>query len=210
MDRRWSFIRMVFLAVVFVMASGSAFADKEVLVAQNTNNRRPVKKYKPYVTPANPVDTRWASSHSPWDFSGLLGLYNPGFGVNVRGAYRILDSILEDVDDSLSIEVGVGYVGASNTYGGVSSSYSLIEFPILGRWDFRLNNTKFIVGGNTGFVYFAGSNVTVNGVSYNTNNGLYFVIGGQAMYELNKNWAVRADVDFGGYTILSVGVTYFL
>src|ERR1700677_2007586 len=102
--------------------------------------RAPAKKYNPYVTPANPVDTRWAQAHSPWDFSAMLALYSPGFGVGARAAYRILDSLIPDVDDSMSIEAGIGYVGASNTYGGLSVSYSLIEIPVLARWDFRLDN----------------------------------------------------------------------
>jgi hypothetical protein len=175
--------------------------------------RRPAaaKKYKPYVTPANPIDTRWASAHSPWDFSGMLALYSPGFGFGARAAYRILNSVIEDVDDSLSVEAGIGYIGASNTYGGLSQSYSLIEIPILARWDFRLDNARFVVGGNAGFSYLGGSSVTVNGTNYSTGGGtLYFLLGGQGMYRFNDNWAVRANLDFGGYFSIAAGVTYFL
>jgi hypothetical protein len=196
---------LALLASVLFLGSTS-FATGEV-VAQN---KKPVRKYRPYVTPANPVDTRWAAAHSPWDFSGLLGLYNPGIGVQALGAYRVLNSVLEDVDDSLSVEAGIGYVGATNTYGGVSVSYSLFEIPVLARWDFRLSNARFVVGGNAGFVYMAGSNTTVNNVSYNTGTGLFFLIGGQGMYRFNDNWAVRVNIDVGGYTIFAVGATYFL
>jgi hypothetical protein len=172
--------------------------------------RAPVRKYKPYVTPANPVDTRWAAAHSPWDFSGLLGLYNPGFGFGARAAYRILNSVIEDVDDSMSIEAGFGYIAATNTFGGISFSYSLIELPILARWDFRFVNSRLVVGGNAGFGILVGSSVTNNGVSYSTGAGLNFLLGGQGMYRFNDNWAVRATFDFGGYTSILAGVTYFL
>jgi len=171
--------------------------------------RRPVRKYRPYVTPSNPIDTRWANDHSRWDFSGLLGLYNPGFGADARVAYRVLNSVLEDVDDSLSAEVGIGFVGQTNTYGGQSVSTSLVEIPLLARWDFRINNTNFIVGPNVGFGILAGNSVTVNNVSYST-GGFYFLIGGQGIYKFNEHWGARANVDFGGYTNFSIGATYFL
>ncbi|CAM6005659.1 unnamed protein product [Sphagnum balticum] len=171
----------------------------------------PAKRYKPYVTPSNPIDTRWASVHSPWDFTAMLGIYNPGFGFGARAAYRILNSILEDVDDSLSVEAGIGYIGASNTYGGVNSSYSLIEIPVLARWDFRLDNARFVVGPLAGFSFLGGSSVTVNGTNYSTGGGtLYFEVGGEGMYRFNDNWAIRANLEFGGYFNIAAGATYFL
>jgi hypothetical protein len=195
---------------VLVLSVFTILAEGQSGLAQ-TRRPAPVRKYKPYVTPANPVDTRWASAHSPWDFSGMLGLYSPGFGFGARVAYRVLNSVLENIDDSLSVEAGIGYIGATNTYGGVNSSYSLIEIPMLARWDFRLDNSRFVVGGNAGFSYLGGSSVTVNGTNYSTGGGtLYFLLGGQGMYRFNDNWAVRANLDVGGYFSIAAGVTYFL
>lgn len=193
-------LALVILAVIFGGTQSSNAQQK----------RTTVRKYKPYVTPASPIDTRWAAAHGPFDFSGLLGLYNPGFGVDARIAYRILNSILEDIDDSLSIEAGIGFVTASNTYGGSSVSYSLLEIPIVARWDFRINNTNFIVGPNLGVGILTGNNVTVNNVSYTTGPGFGILIGGQGMYKFTDHWAGRLNVDFGGYTALTLGATYFL
>jgi len=65
------------------------------------------------------------------------------------------------------------------------------------------------VGPNAGFSYVAGQSVTVNGTSYNTGTGFFFILGADAMYRFADKWAVRADVDFGGYTSFRVGATYF-
>jgi hypothetical protein len=194
-------LALVILAVIFggVQATHAQQQQKRV-----------VRKYKPYVTPASPIDTRWANAHGPWDFSGLLGLYNPGFGIDARIAYRVLNSILEDVDDSLSVEVGVGFVSATNTYGGQSISTSLLEIPILARWDFRINNTNFIVGPNLGIGILTGASTTVNNVTYTTGPGFGILIGGQGMYRFTDHWAGRVNVDFGDYTALTLGATYFL
>lgn len=190
--------------IVFAVIVGSAQLS-------HAQTRRPVKKYRPYVTPSNPVDTRWALAHSPWDFSGLAGLTsNPGgFGLNGRVAYRVMNSILEDVDDSLSAEVGIGFVAVTNTFNGQSVSYSLLEIPILARWDFRINDTKFIVGPNLGVGILAGSAVTVNNVSYSV-GGVNFLIGGQGIYRISEKIGIRANVDFGGYTSFALGGTFFL
>jgi hypothetical protein len=181
-------------------------------VGQAQSRRTVRKTYKPYVTPPADIDTRWASSHSPWDFSGVIGIYNPGFGLGGRVAYRIVDNIVSDVDDSLSLEFGLGWVGASNTYGGTSVSYSLIELPAMGRWDFRLRNTNFIVGPQLGLSYLAGSSVTGgNNQTYSTPGGsIYLELGGFGIYRFSEKWGARADLKVGGYFSFTFGATYFL
>src|SRR5437763_1197669 len=63
--------------------------------------------------------SRWASRTGPWDFSGMLGAYNPGIGFEALAAYRIVDSVIENAaDNTLSLESGIGYISTSDTIAG--------------------------------------------------------------------------------------------
>lgn len=163
----------------------------------------------PYVP--SDLDTRWANHNGPWDFSGMLGLYNPGFGLEGLAAYRIVDNLIPNIDDSLSVESGLGYISVNDSVAGTNVSYSTFEVPIMGRWDFRLNDSRIIVGPRAGFTYLSGGTVTIGGTSYSVRGGgLYLQIGGFGIFRFNDQWAGRAGIAVGGYTTLTLGVTYFL
>jgi hypothetical protein len=191
-------IQILLLSLVAVLSFNPGRAE-----AQSRNSRA---SYTP-----SDVDTRWADRTGPWDFTGLLGLYNPGFGISARGAYRILDDVIRDVNDTLSIESGLGLVIVSDNVGGSSYSSTVFEFPVMGRWDFHLPDSKFTVGPQLGFTYLSGGSVTINGVNYSVRGGsVYVEIGGFARYDLNENWGLRFDLAVGGYTVIHFGATYFL
>ena len=177
-------------------------------VAQNRGYQAPKK----YVSSGPSfIDSQWAQSHSPWDFSGLLGLFNPGFGFEALGAYRVADNVLTNIDDSLSIEAGLGFFAASSNVIGGSYSYSEVEIPIMARWDFRIPNSKFIAGPELGFTYFTAGTVTVNNVQYaQSGGGLYLQLGGFGMWQFNDKFAIRGELKIINYTVIAFGVTYFL
>ncbi|MCC6277017.1 MAG: outer membrane beta-barrel protein [Oligoflexia bacterium] len=157
-------------------------------------------------------DRSWANEYGPWDFTAFVGFYNPGMGIQGLAAYRLLDSVLPNVDDSLSLESGLGFVSASETLGGQSVSYTAIEFPIQARWDFRIPDTAFMVGPRAGINYLtAGGSTTVNGVTYKSRGSeIYFQAGGHATYRLTEQWWLRTQVMFGSYTSIAVGGSFAL
>jgi hypothetical protein len=180
--------------------------------SQNASARATYQSPKKYVAPApTGIDTQWADSHGPWDFSGLLGLYNPGFGFEALAAYRVADNLINDLDESLSVETGIGYSYANDTYFGTGISYSQIEVPFMARWDFRIPNSRFIAGPRGGFNYFTAGTATVNNVQITQRGGaLYLQLGGFGMYNFNDKWAARVQLMFINYTVITFGATYFL
>jgi hypothetical protein len=156
--------------------------------------------------------TRYSSDASPWDFSAMLGLYNPGTGFGALAAYRIVDDLLPNATDSLSIESGLNYVNISDTIASTSVSYSVIEIPIQARWDFKILDNKLIVGPRAGLNYLTAQSVSIGGTSYSVSRsgGLYFQLGGFAIYKFNENWGARAGLAIGSYTTLSLGVNFAL
>lgn len=176
---------------------------------QNDRNRRKTHSYSESYESHSRYDRHGTT---PWDFSGMLGLYNPGVGFGVLAAYRVTDSILPHVDQSLSVESGLNFISVSDNLAGSSISYSLIEIPIQARWDFYMAQGKLLVGPRAGFDFLTGTSVTVNGVSYSIarSGGLYFQIGGSAIYYFSPQFGVRANLSIGGYTTLAIGVNYAL
>jgi len=157
------------------------------------------------------IDTHWGNTHSPWDFAALLGFYNPGTGFGGRAAYRVLDNVLPNVDDSLSVESGLGIISVSDSTPGGSYSITIFEIPILARWDFRIPDTKLILSGTLGFDYLSGGTVTINGQSYAVRGGTVYVqIGGVGQYMFNENWGARLGLAVGGFTLITLGGTYAL
>lgn len=153
----------------------------------------------------------WASHYGPWDFSGLLAFNTPGIGFQALAAYRIVDHLVEDLDDTLSIESGIGYLSASDTYFNTTYTYTYFEIPIMARWDIHIRDSKFTLSPRAGFYYLTGGTTTVNGVSVTTRGGsLYVQLGGAAFFHLSDEWALRADLAVGGFTNISFGATYFL
>ncbi len=203
------FTAVVFVALVILTSLGGLAS------AQSTTPIHPRKKVITATHAQNVVPHSVYDRHgtTPWDFSGMLSLYSPGFAIGGLAAYRLTDNLLPKVDQSLSVESGVNAIFVNDNYGGASVSYSLIEIPVQARWDFYFDQGKFLVGPRAGFNFLAGSsNVTVNGTSYSINRGggVYFQLGASGMYYFNPQWAVRAIIELGGYTTLALGLNYAL
>ncbi len=160
------------------------------------------------VGPAD-IDHRWSDLKSPWDFSAQIGIFNPGVGFGVLGAKRVQNSILPRIDDSLSIEAGLSYLSISDTLDGISVSYTAYELSGFGRWDFRFQ--RFIFAARGGLTFLSGGRVTAQGRDLATRGGrLYIELGPSFFYELTNQLYLRANLLLGGYSQLTVGVTYFL
>ena len=121
------------------------------------------------------ADTAWSSNYGPLDFSGTLGFYDGRFGMQALAAYRLVDSIIRDINESLSVEAGIGQLGVGT-----------FEIPIMARWDFRVNNTKFIFGPKAGLTYVP--------------NKVNFQIGAMGIYQFMEEFGARADLLLGSYT----------
>lgn len=200
------------LASVILLASlniaSVAFAKTPEYQSGTKNTKRPA-------TPTYSYDSAPAYAHrgdTPWNFSAMLGLYNPGVGFGGLAAYHITDSFLPRTSQSFYVESGLGFVSVSDTVAGSSVSYMLVEIPIQARWDFHLAGGKFDVGPRAGFNYLTGASVTVNGTSYTIarSSALYFQIGASGIYYFSDRFGVRAQIAFGGYTTLSVGLNFSL
>ncbi len=191
---------IVFLAV-FTLASAAQ--------AQTPRRKAPAARPAKYEYRTPVASTMPAS---PWDFSAMLGLYNPGVGFGALAAYRILDQVLHEGDNSLSFESGINFVSVSDSVASSSVSYTLIEIPFQARWDFRLSEGKLIVGPRAGFNYLSGSSVTINNVNYtiSRSGGIFFQLGGFGMYRFTENLAARIGIGFGGYTSIMLGLNYAL
>jgi hypothetical protein len=178
-----------------------------------TTQKQPKEWQEPkkFVASSSDIDSQWADSHGPWDFTGVLGLFNPGVGFQALGAYRINDNLIKNVDESLSFETGIGYLVANDSYAGASVVYSEIEIPFMARWDFRIPKTKVIAGPRMGFTYLSAGTITSQAVQVTMRGGaLYYQMGGFGMYQINDQWAARVQLMFVNYTDLTFGVTYFL
>lgn len=147
-----------------------------------------------------------------WDFSAVIGLYNPGTGFGARAAYRIVDDLIPSANDSLSIESGLSFISVSESVLGVSSSYSVVEIPVHARWDFHVANKKLLVGPVAGFNYLTASSVTVGGqtVTVSRSGGVYIQLGGSGIYYFSDNFGAQAQLLIGSYTTLMLGINYAL
>lgn len=147
-----------------------------------------------------------------WDFSAMIGLYNPGTGFGARAAYRIVDDILPSANDSLSIEGGLTFVSVSESFVSTNVSYSVIEIPIHARWDFHLANNKFIVAPEAGLNYMTAGTVSVGGVPYTAarGGGVFVQLGVSGIYYFTENLGARAQLLIGSYTTLGIGLNYAL
>ena len=197
-------------ALLFVSVSFAAGTAKKTTVKTKT---RTVEQTN--YNESSSTKGKWAQHYGPWDFSGLLALNNPGFGFQALGAYRFLDNVIPDLDDTMSFETGLGFISVSENLNvpgyNNNSTYSYIEIPIMVRWDIHLPASRFTVGPTAGFYYLSGGTQTVNGVNASTRGGnLYFQLGAVGFFQLSDQFALRAQVGVGGYTNLSFGVTYFL
>jgi hypothetical protein len=189
----------IFLSLFALLLSSDVFAQAKA------RQQQPKKTYS-YERYQN------RTNDHKWDFSGLLGLYNPGTGFGVRAAYRILDDVLPSADDALAVEAGVSFVGVSDTVIGTNVSYSLIEIPIHARWDFFVANQKMIVGPVAGLNYITASSVTIGGASYSISRsgGVFFQLGANGIYYFTDNLGVQAQLLIGSYTTLGIGINYAL
>jgi hypothetical protein len=158
------------------------------------------------------ADTRWAHEYGPWDFSGLVGWYSPALGIQALAGYRILDNVIPDVDESLSLESGVTVVTANESVTGMGVSRTSFEIPLLARWDFRIPDTPLMVGPIAGFSYLSNSaTVSLNGVTDTSRgSGLFFRAGAFGMYRLQEQIWLRADFITGSYNTFQVGMAYAL
>jgi hypothetical protein len=186
-------------------------ATKKTTVAQQHRTHRTTHTTTPSYTSSYNSYSSTAPA-SPWDFSGQLLIWNPGVGFHALAAYRVLDNVVPNLDNSLSVESGLGFVSISDSVNGLGVSYSFIEIPIMARWDIRIRDSNFIVGPRAGFEYLAGGgSVTVNGVNVNVRgNSLYFQFGGFGEYKFNSQWAARVDLMLVNWTAINLGVAYFL
>lgn len=200
----------------FLMVIAFLFASVESEGRKRRKRRRkPPETYsQPAVSDPEPypleIDQRHSDLNSPWDVTGNLGWFNPGIGFGALGAYRVVNNIIRNFDDTLSVEAGLNIVSVSETLGGVTTDYTALEIPVMGRWDMRLKRTKFTVAPLAGFSIVTGGTQTVNGVNYDTRGGLYIRIGAAGFYEIDSKWLARAQLTFGSYSALTFGVTYRL
>jgi hypothetical protein len=193
-------------ALITLCTAFAVTAVAKTPVKQTTTKQSAPAKRDYYET-----HTRFSDSSSPWDFSAMLGLYNPGVGFGGLVAYRLVDELISG-NNSLSVESGLNYVSVSDTLVGSSISYSVIEIPIQARWDFKVLDGKLIAGPRAGFDFLTASSVSINGVSYSISRsgGLYFQLGGFAIYRFTEHLGVRANLSIGSYTTLGIGLNYAL
>lgn len=155
---------------------------------------------------STPTKTHYSSSYSPWDFSAMLGLYNPGVGFGGLAAYRIVDGLLPSSNENnLAVEAGFNFISFTSSLGSVA--YSVIEIPMHARWDFKVMDGKLIVGPIAGFNYWISSGYTFAGTNYSI-GGLFLQLGGSAIYNFTENFGARAQLAVGGFTALTIGITY--
>lgn len=170
-----------------------------LLIFTTVASEAQTRRRKPYQSPSystpksspsyeSNYSSSYASSPSRLDFSGTVGFHFSGFGVLGLAAYRVLDDVLFQYDNSVSIESGVGAIFWDTTS---------VEIPIMGRWGFKIPNSDFTAGPRIGGAYLSGP------------GGFFGQVGGFGMYKYNSDISIRADLGFGGYTSLMVGATYF-
>jgi len=197
------------LLCVACYSSSAHAANHDTLLAQNKRRQSaPRATGAPRYQSVNP-DGDEEKSSSPFKgqpipqtnqlFFGLGMNYFDGFGLQGRYAARLLDNVIPDLNNSLYIEGGIGMT----FYGKVSGTDGVtgFHFIVTGRWDFQVNH-DWTLFGNLGFGYNAVSSGKKAGVS----GGGFFPAGGVgAMYALNQDWALRADLS---YQFLGGGITY--
>jgi hypothetical protein len=200
---------LITLSLIF--GAGSALAASYGRSGSAKKTVTPTKVVKHEESVEYSDGSRRSKHLGPWDFSSTIGLDNPGIEIEFLGAYRVSDYILDDLDDSLSIEAGLGFLTVTDTNNGNSYTYSPIAIPIMARWDIHIRDSKFTLAPRAGFTYLSGGTVNVGGVNFTTRgNNLYFQLGGVGFYELNENFSLRAGIAIGGFTSLNVGLTYLL
>ncbi|MDZ4678704.1 MAG: outer membrane beta-barrel protein [Oligoflexia bacterium] len=158
------------------------------------------------------ADTKWADEYGPWDFSGLVGWYSPALGIQALAAYRVMDNLIPDLDESLSLESGITLVTSNENVSGMGVTRSSFEIPIAARWDFRIPNTPIMAGPAAGFSYLNNSAVVnVNGQNdTNRGSGMFFRAGIFGMYRLQEQMWLRTDLTTGSFTTFKLGMTYAL
>lgn len=131
-----------------------------------------------------------------WDGSALLGFSGPGIGIQGLVAYRVIDDVLREADDSMSFETGVGIISASDSF-KKNHSATVFEIPLKMRWDIHVRNSKFTVSPDAGFVYIS-------------EDGLNIQIGVSGIYSYSSNMKLRFGIDVGGFSTLFVGLNFLL
>ena len=141
---------------------------------------------------------KWPTKANPWDVTGQIGLYNTATGLGGLAAYHVLDDVVNDLDDALSVEFGLTYVyWNSGFYGNIVASGSAIEIPVMARWDIYLSDKTWVVSPRAGLTYV-------------TSQGLGFQLGASAMYPLDERLAIRGGLSIGTYTTFAFGLNIAL
>jgi hypothetical protein len=128
--------------------------------------------------------------------------YFAAFGVQGRYAYRILDRIIEEINNPIYIEGGAGmsfYGGVKRPFRSELTGVTGFNIALSGRWDFILDQM---------WTFFALAGFGHNWVSHDAaefvrgaNVNLLAGIGG--FCNVTPEWAVRADI---GYNFTGLGV----
>lgn len=195
-------------AVTVLLVSSLGLAAGSKVAAGNKPAAR-TQQVKPVTYSAPKPTMHHTDSRSPWDFSLMLGLYNPGTGFGALGAYRIVDGLLPgNTQNDLVLESGFNYVSFSNSILGISYGYSQIEIPIVARWDFILMDGKMIIGPRAGFSFFTASTYGTGFTAVSVGGGLGVNVGGYGIYYFSDNFGIRVNLNVGSYTTLGIGINY--
>ncbi len=128
-----------------------------------------------------------------------LGYWN-NISIHGRYSYRILDQgFLPDINNSISLEGGLG----STYYGNIAAGTNVVglTFVAVARWDLQYDPT-WIFFGNVGLSYTAVINASTSDVR---GGGFFPALGIGAMYNMQPEWALRADFS---YQFLGAGIVY--
>lgn len=133
-------------------------------------------------------------------FVGLGFDYFDAFGVQGRYAVRVLDGLIEGLNNPLNIEGGLG----ATFYGDVKGKRGVsgFNFVVTGRWDFQMTS-EWVFFANAGFGFNAvSSGLTAEDVK---GGGFFPAVGVGAMFNFLPDWAVRADVS---YQFIGAGIVH--
>ncbi|HRK01862.1 MAG TPA: outer membrane beta-barrel protein [Oligoflexia bacterium] len=180
------------LALIFGATDASAQSKKK-----NTNTRPVYKSVDASNSDSDAFKGRPRTNEH--ELGAGLGLnYFSDFGFQARYAYRAMpEGFIEGVNDAFLIEGGVGMT----FYGRVKSeNVTGVHFFAAGRWDFTKDEL---------WTFFGTLGLGYNATSIDTGDvkggGIFPVVGVGALYEINSDWAVRADFS---YHFLGLGMAY--
>lgn len=206
-------------AVVFSFSGSLAHADEGIatittlgdqrLIAQ-TRKEDKAKAGPVYKSVENPDEQSSGGGdyfegkppvHAQNIFGGLGVDFFESFGIQARYAYRVLtDGLIEGLNNPLYLEGGLGMT----FYGTQVGKRGVTGFNVVltGRWDFQMDEQ---------WIFFADAGFGVTAVSSGLKaddvrgGGFFPAVGVGAMFNINQDTAVRADVS---YQFLGAGLLY--